>query len=283
MHASQVITGGSHSTGSPGTVCGNCEAPLRDGFTLCHDCTTPLEDDLRAVAGVWEDVLVSGSRLDVGAPSVGSSGGHAGSQEPANLDALDKAQTLRIILGGWAAQLPTIDPLGEPPVIAQWLLTQIPLVRKMDWAATLKDELREALNECRYATDRSAERVSLGECGRTDDDGEPCYGTMMSIVGGKIAKCRTCGATDGSRERQQWLISEAWHVQAFLPDIARWLTTSGHAKIDIKKARNWVNAGKLEPDACDLGTRRDLYTPAAVIAAYRETPTGRREQLPNAA
>jgi hypothetical protein len=222
--------------------------------------------------------MVSGSRLDVGAPSVGGSGGHAGSQEPANLDALDKAQTLRVILGGWKSQLPTIGPFGEPPVIAKWLLTQIPLIRKMEWAATLKAELHEALNDCRYATDRSAERVSLGECWN-EIEGLPCGGTMMSIVGGKIAKCRTCGATDGSRERQQWLISEAWHVQAFLPDIARWLTTSGHARIDIKKARNWVNAGKLEPDACDLSTKRELFTPAAVIAAYRDTPTGRREQL----
>jgi hypothetical protein len=281
MHASQVITGGSHGTGSPGTECGNCEAPLRDGLTLCHKDTTTLEEDLQAVAGVWADILVTSARMDVGAASVGG-GSHAGSRPPANLDAMDKAHTLRVILGGWASQLPTIGPFGEPPVVAAWLLTQIPLLRRMDWAATLKEELREALNECRHATDRSAERVSLGECLNVID-GEECYGTMMSIVGGKIAKCRTCGATDGSRERQQWLISEAWHVQAFLPDIARWLTTSGHARIEIKKARNWVNAGKLEPDACDLDSKRELYTPAAVIAAYRDTPTGRREQLEDAA
>lgn len=281
MHANQVITGGSLSTDSPTTECGNCEAPLRDGFTLCHDCTTPLEQDLRAVAGVWADIMVTSARMDVGARQVGG-GSHAGSRPPANLDAMDKAQTLRVRLSGWASQLPTIGPFGEPPVIAKWLLSQIPLIRKQEWAATLKEELHEAVNECRYATDRAAERVSLGECGNVID-GEPCFGTMMSIVGGKIAKCRTCGAKDATHERQQWLISEAWHVQAFLPDIARWLTTSGHARIDIKKARNWVNAGKLEPDACDLDTRRELYTPAAVIAAYRETPTGKREQLANAA
>ena len=231
-HPQQVITSGSHSTGSPGTECGNCEAPL-DGFTLCHSCTTPLEADLRAVAGIWEGIMVSGSRLDVGAPSVGGSGGHAASQEPANLDALDRAQTLRVILDGWKSQLPTVGPFGEQPVIARW----------------------------------------------NEFEGGPCGGIMMSLVAGRIAKCRLCGASDSSKERQQWLISEAWHVQAFLPDVARWLTTSGHARIDIKKARNWVNAGKLEPDVCDLGTQRELYTPASVIAVYRDTPTGRRERL----
>ena len=96
---------------------------------------------------------------------------------------MDKAQTLRVILGGWKSQLPTIGPFGEPPVIAAWMLTQIPLIRKMDWATTLKDELHEALNDCRHATDRNAERVSLGECWN-EIEGAPCGGTMMSIVGG---------------------------------------------------------------------------------------------------
>lgn len=270
-------TSGSHSTGSR---CGACQAPLQDGWQLCHDHTTRLETDLAAVADVWKDIMTTAARLDVGAPSVGV-GGHAGSKAPVNLTALDLAQALRVVIGKYASQLPILGPFGEPPTKAAWLLQHIPTIRKMGWAAEFMAELYEAVNNCRQATDRSAERVSLGECGNVID-GEYCYGTMMSIVGGRIAKCRTCGATDTCRERQQWLISEAWHVQAFLPDIARWLTSSGHAKIDIKKARNWVNAGKLEADACDVGTRRHLFTPAAVIAAYRETPSGRREQLANA-
>ena len=271
-----------HATtaGGDDSKCGACEAPLKDGWQLCHDDTTLLETDLRDVRSVWEDIMITSAKMDVGAPSVGG-GTHAGSKAPVNLSAMDLAQALRVVIGKYASQLPIIGPFGEPPAKAAWLLQHIPVIRKMEWAAAFMDELHQALNECRYATDRAAERVSLGECGNVIDD-EYCYGTMMSIVGGRIAKCRTCGATDTSRERQQWLISEAWHVQAFLPDIARWLTSSGHAKIDIKKARNWVNAGKLEADACDVDTRRNLFTPAAVIAAYRETPTGRREQLANA-
>ncbi|UOD80340.1 hypothetical protein [Paenarthrobacter ureafaciens] len=268
------------TVGGSDSKCGACGAPLKDGWQLCHDHTTILEKDLADIGGVWEDIMITSAKLDVGAPSVGG-GTHTGSKAPANLSALDLAQALRVVIGKYASQLPILGPFGEPPAKAEWLLQHVPAIRKMEWAADFMTDLHDALNDCRYATDRAAERVSLGECGNMVDD-EYCYGTMMSILGGRIAKCRTCGATDISRERQQWLISEAWHVQAFLPDIARWLTNSGHAKIDIKKARNWVNAGKLEPDACDVGTRRNLFTPAAVIAAYRETPTGRRQQLANA-
>lgn len=247
MHASQVITGGSHSTGSPGTECGNCEAPL-DGFTLCHQCTTPLEDDLRAVAGVWEDIMVSGSRLDVGAPSVGGSGGHAGSQEPANLDALDRAQTLRVILGGWKSQLPTIGPFGEPPVIARWLLTQIPLIRKMDWAATLKDELHEALNDCRQATDRRDERIFAGICPMENDEGVACGYAVFTQPGRARARCNKC---------QAWWDASEWRTRAMRAAGIHEGTPAELSRIisdpitgeTIQQAtiRQWVRRKKLSP------------------------------------
>jgi len=253
----EMCTGGDHPTNA-------------QGVTLCHRCVTELEADLRDAPFVWNDIQTTGARLDVGAASVGSSG-HKAPRPAANLDALDKAQTLRVVLGGWASQLPQLHPANDPVKTALWLITQMPEIRKQSWAGDLKQELRDALNACRWATDRAADRISLGQCSTE------CPGIMTAIVGGRVAKCRLCESVDDVRARQQWIIAEAWHVMAFLPDIVRWLRGSGHAKIDVNKANVWVHRGKLEPIACDVDTKRPMYTPADVLATYRATPTGRRD------
>jgi len=255
-----MCTGGDHPTNA-------------QGVTLCHRCATELEADLRDAPFVWKDIQTTGARLDVGAASVGSSG-HKAPRPAANLDALDKAQTLRVILGGWASQLPQLHPANDPVKTALWLITQMPEIRKQPWAGDLKQELREALNACRWATDRAADRISLGECSTE------CPGIMTAIVGGRVAKCRLCGAVDNVRARQQWIIAEAWHVATFLPNVVRALSGAGHAKVDIGKADVWVHRGKLEPVACDVATRRSLYTAADVLATYLATPTGRKEVAP---
>lgn len=251
------------------SVCTACDKPLPDGMTLCYDDASDLRADLEAVPGVWEDIQTTGARLDVGAASVGSSG-HKAPRAAANLDALDKAQTLRVVLGGWVNHLPRLHPAGDPVKTAAWLITQMDTICKQGWAADLKQELRDALNACRWATDRAAERVNLGPCWN-------CDGTITAIQGATMARCRACKMTYESKAVQQWMISEAWHVWTFLPDIVRALAQSGYAKINAQKAKNWVHSGKLAADRCDVATRRCLYTPAAVLAVYRETPTGRRE------
>jgi hypothetical protein len=227
-----------------GTQCTAGEHAINaDGVTLCNECLTKLEKALKAVPDVWADIQVSGSRMDVGAPSVGSSGGHASSTPPANLDALDKAQTLRVRLGGWASLLPQLHPFGEPPVIAAWLLTQIPDIRKQPWAGDLLQELQESLQECRLTTDRAAERITLGQCWNEIEDGR-CEATVTAVNGARVARCRACGATSDVRTRQQWLLSEAWEAAAPLPVILRALRIVG-TEVKPKDAENWVSRGKV--------------------------------------
>lgn len=243
------------------------------GITLCTRCTIDLERDLRDVPDVWADIQTTAARLDVGAGTVGSSG-HSAPSEPVNLDALDKAQTLRVVLGGWASHLPQLHPAGNPVKTALWLAAKSGEIRRQEWAGDFKRELSDALNACRWATDRSAERMSLGPC---LDIG--CPGIMTAIVGARTARCKLCTTTGDVRAMQQWIIAEAWHVVAFLPDIVRWLDRSGHAKVNLNKANVWVHRGKLDPVACDVASKRPLYTPADVVATYRETPTGRRDMV----
>lgn len=244
----------------------NCDTQPGDGITLCHEHTSDLERNLAEVDSVWEDLQVTVARLDVGGRSVGSAGTTT-SKPPVNLDASDKAQTLEAVLSGWHSVM-IEGPKLEATVTASLLLANVPWIRKQDWAGDLYDELDAALEACRRATDRAADRITLGACGNTFEDVE-CPGTMITTVGGRYGRCRTCGATCDAQERQRWIIGEAWHVAAPLPVILRWLESSGHARIKVKRARAWVYAGKLAPVA------EGMFTPAAVLAAHRTTPSGR--------
>lgn len=239
------------------------------GITLCHHCVQELETDLRSVPEIWGDLQTTAARQDVGAQSHGTTG-HSTPSEPCNFNALDKGQTLGTILTGWAQHL---DPTqhGTPEQMAGYLTLNLKDIRRQEWAGILKDELREALNECRRATDRAADRISLGRCVAG------CPGIMTAIVGARTARCKLCGTTGDARALQRWIIAEAWHVAAYLPLILRALKQGGHAAVKIDTADKWVERKKLEPVACDVASRRCLYTAADVLNTYHETPTGRRE------
>lgn len=273
-------TSGSHSTGSH---CGACQAPLQDGWQLCHKCTIPLESDLEAVAGVWEDVMVSGSRLDVSAPSVGG-GGQAGSQEPANLEALDRAQALRIILGKYSSLLPTLSPFGEPPVKAAWLFTQVPAIRKMRWAAEFAWELRDALNACRKVTDRAPQQVFAGICPMLDEDANECGNAVFTRPGRPKAQCRKCGAWWDASEWRSRAMRAAGVREGTAAELSRIISDpiTGET-IQPATIRQWVRRKKLVAIGVDAKGRptyqvrkvRNLW--ARMQASAFGNPTHKRQ------
>ena len=260
------------------TVCTTCEKPTPDGVTLCHDDTARLEQDLAELDSVWEDLQTTVARLDRGAASVGGGGG-GGSRPPVNLDALDKAQQLRVVLTGWAQLLPGLRPTGEPPAVASWLLSRVREIRKQDWAGDLQTELRDALNACRLATDRAAERIRLGPCA-DGAAGFPCQGTMTAIKGASTGRCRTCGATCDVREWQQWMIREAWAASGALPVILRALKEYG-LRITPKDAENWAARGKLLACLHEDGSK--TYQARQVHRVATEMHQKRAERLARAA
>lgn len=250
-----------------------CADQLADGIYLCHKHTSELEADLRAVPSLWVDLRTTIGRMDATAASVG--GGEGGSRPCINVDAWDKAETLEAVLKGWGMSLEpemNLSAKFPAPAWAHYLLELISTVRRQEWAGDLAYELRASINECQHATDRAADRITLGECGNQIGD-VVCLGTVRSTVGASLGRCAECRAVYDVRERQQWMISEAWHVTGFLPDVVRWLDRAGHAKLNVQKVKNWVHKGRLE--SCGVSEGRPVYTPASVMAAYRETPTGR--------
>lgn len=268
----------------------DCDVDLSAGLTLCHQHTTWLETDLKAVPDVWADLRVTAERRDAGADSLGTSG-PTGSKPPANLDALDRRQTLRVILTGWASQLPGLRPTKDndgflPVRMSTWLLHQVQEIRTMDWAGDLQRELREAITNARKATDRSADRISLGQCGRPTEELEPCEGQLTAIAGATNARCRSCGAVANVHDQQAWLISEAWHVAAPLPHIIRALRTM-QIYISPKDAENWVARGKLIACVAEDGSKtyqlRQAHAVHTVMAAKRAATKERAEARKQAA
>jgi hypothetical protein len=235
-------------------------------MTLCAACTDHLERDLAEVDTTVEDLWTSIARQDVGAGSVGSTG-HTTASEPLNLHAMETGRTLSTILTGWC------DVLGhtvrEPVPASSVLLAQIREVRQQDWAPVLAQELREALNDCRRAMDRAAERINVGTCGNTFE-GVACTDSITAIHGQTHGRCRTCGHEVDINEYRAARIADAWHVKAPLPRILRALKQGKHATLPRSRVEWWIKKGKLVP------AEGNLYTAAAVMHAYWQTPSGRK-------
>ena len=257
----------------------NCKVELSDGITLCHDHTTKLEAALREVPAAWQDIQTTACKLDVGAGSVGGMGGEASGSEPANLDALDKAQTLAVILTGWAGHLPVLIPTGAAPAVAGWLVSQINLIRREDWAADLLQELRDALNACHRATDRACQRVFAGMCPTENEDGTVCEQPLYALAGRPYVRCRACN--------QEWDVSD-WRERALAAaelqhgtaaEISRMLSDPvTREALPQATIRSWVNRKKLTAQGADENGRpiylvsdvRDLWA-ATKAAGYRRT------------
>ena len=256
-----------------------CADELADGIHLCPKHTSELEADLRAVPSLWVDLRTTIGRMDATAASIG--GGEGGSRPCINVDAWDKAETLEAVLRGWEETLRESHPsllayeARNAAARASRLLPVIGTIRRQEWAGDLAAELRASINECQHATDRAADRITLGTCGNMIGDVE-CLGVVRSTVGATLGRCAECRAVYDVKERQQWMIAEAWHVTGHLRDIIRWLDRAGHAKLNVKKVEKWVYDGKLKPESVEPGSGRPLYTPAAVMKRYRETPVGKK-------
>jgi hypothetical protein len=250
--------------------CGNCPTITGDGMHLCAGCTEHLETDLAEVDSTIEDLWATTARMDVGSGSVGKSG-HSAPSEPINFHAMETGRTLAVILTGWASALGYPEP--HPVKASSVLLTRIREVRAMDWAPVLKQELRDALNDCRRAMDRAADKITLGKC-QTVIEGERCPDTVTAIAGAHTGRCRTCGETVDVGVYQQGLMRQAGHVRAPLGRLVRALRSAGHLPgVSLKRVENWVARGKLGP----VIPFKAMYTASDIMDAYIAAETYKAE------
>lgn len=225
-------------------TCGTCQAITGDGMILCTGCTGALETDLAEVDSIIGALWATAARLDVGAGSVGSSG-HAAPAEPANLAAMDTGRTLNVILTGWTAALGHREPHAVRAAAA--LLGRIREVRRQDWAPDLKQELHDALNDCRRIMDRAGRRVFAGIC-PTEEQGEECGTPVYAREGSPDAYCPTCASTWDVTEWRARALDAAGFHHGTPAEVSRMLSdpTTGEA-LPQGTIRQWINRGKLAP------------------------------------
>lgn len=209
---------------------------------LCAGCRDDLMGDLRDVESTVEAIWASCARMDVGSGSVGTSG-HACTAEPTNAKAYDTGRTLNVILTGWTHAIGNRQPNAVKA--ATVLLEQIREVREQDWAPVLQQELREALNDCRRAMDRSGPRIFAGICPGPDD--MPDCGTPVYAPEGKVAaRCQTCGTTWDVTEWRERAITALGPSTGTATEISRMLSDPARALMFPKnKIAVWASRGKL--------------------------------------
>lgn len=242
-----------------------CEAAIPDGVHLCPKHHQQLTDCLREVPGTWADILTSARKLDVGAGSVGGGGGKASSQEPANLDALDKARTLEVILRGWAEQVSVVAPSFTPPQIAARLYRQQAWILRQEWAGDFLQELRDALNDCNRATDRAGQRVFAGMCPTEHEDGTTCEQPLYALTGRPYARCRECQQEWDVTDWRERALEAAEYHHGTAAEISRMLSDPATMQLLPQATiRSWARRGKLEAVYCQVADRRNVYRVADV-------------------
>ena len=247
------------------TNCTSC-IDAKNGIHLCPKHIRQLTSCLREVPSTWADILTSARKLDVGTGSVGGGGGKASSQEPANLDALDKARTLEVILRGWAEQVSVVAPSYTPPQIAARLYRQQAWILRQEWAGDFLQELRDSLNDCNRATDRAGQRVFAGMC-PTENEATVCGEPLYALTGRPYARCRTCG--------QEWDVSD-WRERALeaaelqhgtASQISRMLSDPvTREALPQATIRQWAKRGKITAAGQD-----DKGHPLYLVADVRST------------
>jgi hypothetical protein len=208
-------------------TCGVCTAETQTGYTICWDHAAPLQQHLAELDNTIHELRITMARQDVGGPSNGSAGSTT-PQPSMNLDAFDAYEQLREVTVGWAVALQgrAFYWITTTETAGSYLLTNLDMVRRQDWAPDLATELAAAVRGAVQATDRAADKISLGRC-QTIIEGIRCPDTVKAIAGHTTGRCRTCGTSVDVHEYQQWMISEAWHVQAPLPAVLRALSSPG--------------------------------------------------------
>lgn len=258
--------------------CSHCDKPLPDGLTLCNQGA----DDLRRILGRVRDTLnTAGGTLTNTAAAPEPIGGGGGGQEAPGLP---YSHDMSIYVGEYQEAIRRWCTLlanhygGTAPrdtiMAAKFMFDRIGIIRGDEAAGDLLSEIRAAERSVINAADRQAPKLLLGECNSPVWQDEVivfCAGQIIGREGDDQARCDTCRGVHSARERVEQKISRAWHIIAPLPQVIRALKDYG-IPIKYDTAKSWVRRGKLAP-VCDLRTRTEGVSPAAVLEAMPKLPT----------
>lgn len=177
-------------------VCGNCGGGMTDMAILCHGCTARVRSLLRGVPDLMHELTVTLTKRG----RVRHTNGPAGQPEidpvnmPFDVGASNAKAQLLGVLAGWtrltADERPArLDCRESCTQMSGWLLQHTDWLRFYSGAATLLEELAEAVAAVERVIDLRVPLVYIGPC--KPDHG--CKGELFARVDARTATCRVCG------------------------------------------------------------------------------------------
>jgi hypothetical protein len=240
-----------------------CGSETPDGFYVCTTCAGSLAYALAEVDGVVEvlDAGVARTSLTAGYGERVSSSGPLHAPLPINEAVFDARRALHVYLMKTALRIAeTAGPLSlrTPQGLAAYLLSNLDVVRRQDWAPGVEHELRAHLRHGHDHTNRSEGRVFAGQCAE-------CQSDLYAAKGDQEARCRTCGT---SYEVLKWRAHAATAKDYYIgsaTDLSRKLSAPQYGyTVSADQIRKWALRDKItraNPEADETGK--------AIAPAYR--------------
>lgn len=244
-----------------------CDAGTPNGIHLCPPHVDALarlvERAPSQIATARETVAKLGSNTS------GARGDGAVSAAPINLDALARVDEYVALL---RSQPLLTTTRGTPTQRAQAAALR-------SWSGPHLHNLTEAEAAMMRACDRPTDWLILGPCA-WEHDGVECGGQYRYQPGQVLAECPRCTSTMDVTEYRRWQLRHAHGTAGHTRDtpaplarIVEQLSKLGFP-ISHAAAQKWAQRGKLTPTTYDGEHPR--YTPNTVLAAFDQTPAGRR-------
>jgi hypothetical protein len=213
-------------------LCVRCDRPTPDGYA-CSSCAYRAGDQLHELADMAPAARDVAHGLSRRAGGSGGSG-KPGSRLPFDLGATSKLDHVQNRLSTWVGEvahgrsrpIPAPRHLDDDPIVlwARWLAGHVEWLRHTDDAERFLIEVDECLRAVRSIARGPSEQKYLGPCGAPQCslcgvveathvcEGDipvwVCDGDVYAPRGGRVGRCRTCGAEVSTGEREAWLDGE---------------------------------------------------------------------------
>jgi hypothetical protein len=223
-----------------------CGSPLPAGFYVCATCAESLAYALAEVDSVVEvlDAGVARTSLTAGYGERVSSSGSLHAPLPINEAVFDARHALHTYLMRTALRLAEVTVYGPQTgrtsqALASYLLTNLDVLRRQDWAPTIEAELRGHLAQGHDQARKQDGRVFAGQCANCDTD-------LYAVKGDQEARCRTCGAT---YEVLKWRAHAATAKNYYIgtaTDLSRKLSAPQYGyEVTADQIRKWALRDKI--------------------------------------
>lgn len=257
-----------------------CGAETSDGFYVCVSCGESLAYALAEVDGVVEvlDAGVARTSLTAGYGERVSSSGPLHAPLPINEHIFDA----RMALDKWLMKMALmVADAGskflvkrDTKSLASFLLTNIDVIRRQDFAHKLEGELKTLLRHGQDHAHKREGRVFAGQCAE-------CQSDLYAGKGDQEAQCRTCGTT---YEVLKWRAHAATAKDYYIgsaTDLSRKLSAPqyGHT-VTADQIRKWALREKIVRANPEHDENGQPIPPAYRLGDVLDQITEKRKKYP---